>query len=152
MTFYKCIWICHIWPNIARFRLWTPAAQILLKDVTEITIDEAAILVGILPAPASFRPDKFPHLAQEKRDRVLQRMAQAGWNVQDALDSPIPIYAVSPLGKFKHAAFAQASISWLEDNFEKRQLYTTGLNVFTSLDIVAQKEGGYSIKCRHCKL
>ena len=37
-------------------------------------------------------------------------------------------------------AFAQASISWLESNFDKRQLYTTGLKVFTSLDIVAQSE------------
>ncbi len=110
------------------------------KDVTNISIDEAAILVGILPAPAIFRPDKFPHLAQEKRDRVLNRMEHAGWNVQSALERPIPIFAVSPLGRFKYPSYAQASISWLENNFDKRQLYTTGLKVFTSLDLVAQKE------------
>ena len=63
------------------------------KDITNISIDEAAILVGILPAPAILRPDKFPHLAQEKRDRVLQRMATGGWNIDDALKRPIPIAA-----------------------------------------------------------
>ena len=110
------------------------------KDIQDLSINESAILVGILPAPAAFRPDKFPDRAQEKRDRVLRLLQQAGWNVQDALNSPIPIFSVSPLGQFKYPAFAQASISWLEDNFGKQQLYTTGLKVFTSLDIVAQSE------------
>ena len=36
------------------------------KDVADITINEAAILVGILPAPATYRPDKFPARAQKK--------------------------------------------------------------------------------------
>lgn len=110
------------------------------KELQDIDINEAAILVGILPAPAAFRPDKFPGRAQEKRDRVLRLLQRAGWNVDKAITSPIPISSVSPLGKFQYPAFAQASISWLESNFETRQLYTTGLNVFTSLDIVAQSE------------
>lgn len=110
------------------------------KDIHDLNINEAAILVGILPAPAAFRPDKFPDRAQEKRDRVLRLLDRAGWNVQDALSSPIPISSVSPLSRFKYPAFAQASISWLENNFDKRQLYTSGLKVFTSLDVVAQSE------------
>ena len=108
------------------------------KDVRDININEAAILVGILPAPAAYRPDKSPAKAQQKRDRVLKIMGANGWNVSDALESAIPIASVSPLGQFRFTAFAQASLSWLEDHLETQTLYSTGLQVFTSLDVVMQ--------------
>ena len=108
------------------------------KDIRDININEAAILVGILPAPATYRPDKSPAKAQQKRDRVLKIMATNGWNVSDALESAIPISSVSPLGQFRFTAFAQASLSWLEDHLETQTLYSTGLQVFTSLDVVMQ--------------
>ena len=108
------------------------------KDIRDININEAAILVGILPAPAAYRPDKSPAKAQQKRDRVLKIMAANGWNVNDALESAIPISSVSPLGQFRFTAFAQASLSWLEDHLETQILYSTGLQVFTSLDVVMQ--------------
>jgi len=108
------------------------------KDVADITINEAAILVGILPAPATYRPDKFPARAQKKRDRVLRLLEQAGWNVSNALASSIPIGSISPLGHFRFPAFAQATLSWLEDHLETQTLYSTGLQVFTSVDIVLQ--------------
>ena len=111
------------------------------KDIRDININEAAILVGILPAPAAYRPDKSPAKAQQKRDRVLKIMAGNGWNVSDALESAIPIASVSPLGQFRFTAFAQASLSWLEDHLETQTLgfHSTGLQVFTSLDVVLQE-------------
>ncbi len=109
------------------------------KDIRDIDINEASILVGILPAPATLRPDKFPARAQTKRDRVLGLLGKAGWNVTDALAGPIPIASVSPLGSFRFPAFAQASISWLEENLDNQTLYATGLQVFTSVDVVLQE-------------
>ena len=65
-------------------------------------------------------------------------MAENGWNVSDALESAIPIASVSPLGQFRFTAFAQASLSWLEEHLETQTFYSTGLQVFTSLDVVLQ--------------
>ena len=109
------------------------------KDVREIDLNEAAILVGILPAPGSFRPDKYPERAQEKRDRVLRIMQKEGWNVKKALESPIPIASVSTLTNFQNPAFVQASISWLTDNIAEETLYGAGLNIFTSMDLLLQQ-------------
>ncbi len=109
------------------------------KDIRDVNINEAAILVGILPAPAAYRPDKYPAKSQQKRDRVLNLLKKAGWNVEGALSSGIPIASVSPLSKFRFPAFAQASLSWLEDHLETQTLYATGLQVFTSVDIVLQE-------------
>ena len=37
----------------------------------DLSISQAATLVGILPSPGSFRPDKYPQKSFEKRHRVL---------------------------------------------------------------------------------
>jgi membrane peptidoglycan carboxypeptidase len=110
------------------------------KDIRDVTLDEAAILVGILPAPGSFRPDKFPDKAQEKRDRVLNLLKNEGWDVQSSIESPIPISTNSQLTKYIHPAYVQASISWLTTRIDPDILYGAGLNVHTAMDPVIQKE------------
>ncbi len=48
------------------------------KAVKNLTLSEAATLVGILPAPNSFNPVRNPKAAEEFRNRVLSRMAAMG--------------------------------------------------------------------------
>jgi len=48
------------------------------KSATELTLSEAATLVGILPAPNSFNPIQDYNTAIEYRDRVINRMAAQG--------------------------------------------------------------------------
>lgn len=110
------------------------------KDIRDISIDEAALLVGILPAPAKFRPDKKPALAEEKRNRVLLLMKAQGWDIGRSLQAPISIRAHSQLAMFKHPAFVQATISWLEQRIPAKTLYGSGLQVFTSMDLIVQQE------------
>ena len=110
------------------------------KDIRDTTIDEAALLVGILPAPARFRPDKRPALAEEKRNRVLRLMKANGWDVERSLQSPISITTHSQMTQFKHPAFVQATISWLEQEVPKKVIYGSGLQVFTSMDLIIQQE------------
>ncbi|MBD2073734.1 transglycosylase domain-containing protein [Phormidium sp. FACHB-592] len=53
------------------------AAQFYLgKSAKDLTLSEAATLVGILPAPNSFNPVRDYNKAIELRDGVLQRMAE----------------------------------------------------------------------------
>lgn len=55
------------------------AAQFYLgKSAKELTLSEAATLVGILPAPNSFNPVRNYQKAIEQRDGVLSRMASLG--------------------------------------------------------------------------
>lgn len=55
------------------------------KSASELTLSEAATLVGILPAPNSFNPVQDYDAAVDYRDRVITRMAAQGKvSLQDA--------------------------------------------------------------------
>lgn len=56
------------------------------KSAKDLTLSEAATLVGILPAPNSFNPIQNYQLAVEYRDRVLERMQSMGMISQQEAD------------------------------------------------------------------
>jgi penicillin-binding protein 1A len=53
------------------------------KSAADLTLSEAATLVGILPAPNSFNPVQDYETAVQLRDRILNRMAAQGKVSQD---------------------------------------------------------------------
>ena len=57
------------------------------KSATDLTLSEAATLVGILPAPNTFNPIQNYQLAVEYRDRVIERMLQLGMISRDEADT-----------------------------------------------------------------
>jgi penicillin-binding protein 1C len=48
------------------------------KESTRLSAAEAALLVAIPRSPERLRPDRHPEAARSARDRVLERMAEAG--------------------------------------------------------------------------
>ena len=44
------------------------------KESKELTIDESALLVGLLPSPASYSPVRHPERARKRRNTVLRLM------------------------------------------------------------------------------
>ena len=53
----------------------TAAQGYYQKDVSELTVDEAATLVGLLKAPSLYEPFDHPARAKKARNLVLRRMA-----------------------------------------------------------------------------
>ena len=53
------------------------------KSASDLNIEEAATLVGILPAPNAFNPVKDYQAAVDYRNRVIQRMVQLGMISQE---------------------------------------------------------------------
>lgn len=49
------------------------------KSVQELTLEESAMLVGIIKRPAGFSPYLNPAAAKQTRDRTLQRMEKLGF-------------------------------------------------------------------------
>lgn len=56
------------------------------KSAKDLTLSEAATLVGILPAPNSFNPIQNYQVAVQYRDRVLERMREMGMVSQEEAD------------------------------------------------------------------
>lgn len=54
------------------------------KDVSNLTLSEAATLAGSIQAPPAYSPFRFPDKARERRNVVLRTMADVGYISQDA--------------------------------------------------------------------
>ncbi|MDX1396077.1 MAG: PBP1A family penicillin-binding protein [Gemmatimonadota bacterium] len=48
------------------------------KDVTELTVDESAMIAGIIRGPSIYSPHRHPERAKARRDLVLRLMHQEG--------------------------------------------------------------------------
>jgi penicillin-binding protein 1B len=48
------------------------------KDVTQLTLPEAALLAGMIRSPNRYNPYKYPDVAFERRNQVLESMKEAG--------------------------------------------------------------------------
>jgi penicillin-binding protein 1B len=48
------------------------------KDVTAVTLPEAALLAGMIRSPNRYNPYKYPEVAFERRNQVLKSMVEAG--------------------------------------------------------------------------
>src|SRR5438045_6545010 len=48
------------------------------KDVTQLTLPEASILAGLIRSPNRYNPYKYPNVAYERRNQVLESMKEAG--------------------------------------------------------------------------
>ena len=49
------------------------------RDPAELTLDEAAALAAMIRAPGAYAPADHPRALLERRNRVLQRLADLGW-------------------------------------------------------------------------
>ncbi|MDZ7821348.1 MAG: transglycosylase domain-containing protein [Candidatus Marinimicrobia bacterium] len=65
------------------------------KDARDLTLDESAMLIGILPAPSRFSPRFYHDRAIRRRNLVLRNMVKNGKITQqqfvDGLSMPTPI-------------------------------------------------------------
>ncbi len=48
------------------------------KDVTQLTLPEAALIAGIIRSPNRYNPYRHPEKVRDRRNQVLQSMAEAG--------------------------------------------------------------------------
>lgn len=63
------------------------------KSPAQLSYSDAALLAVLPQAPSRLRPDRWPHRAEEARNKVLRRMAQQGvWTskqVEESLEEPV---------------------------------------------------------------
>src|SRR5581483_950863 len=65
------------------------------KDVSQLTLPEAALLAGLVQRPSYFNPFRYPDRARERRDLVLSLMRQNGYitgaQYEQAVASPVAL-------------------------------------------------------------
>lgn len=111
------------------------------KELSELTTGEAALLVGLIPAPGRYNPFANPTLAKQRRDLVLEVMHQQNYISQEELDKakqePLPekppVAETAP-GQY----FIEHIRRILEPKYGMDVLWKAGLNIYTTVDIDQQ--------------
>lgn len=112
------------------------------KNISDISIEEAATLAGIIKAPSYFNPRKHPERAKERRDTVLGKMRDLGFisaaEYTTAINKPLRIAQ-----QHEHRRIAQFFTSTLEAELSQtidiENAPSTGLAVYTGLDLGMQR-------------
>ncbi|MCR4397854.1 MAG: penicillin-binding protein 1A [Firmicutes bacterium] len=113
------------------------------KNVEDLTIAEAALLAGMVQAPAAYDPYTHPQAARTRQAAVLQLMAKHGFiseaEADKAASSPLMF---KPLKKSEiewGAFFADYVLQQLLSRYSPETVYESGLQVYTTVDPEIQK-------------
>lgn len=72
------LYLNHVYFGSGNYGINDAAKFYFNKNVSDLNLNESAILVGILKAPSKLAPDKNPELAERRSDIVLQNMIHNG--------------------------------------------------------------------------
>ncbi|MDH4258161.1 MAG: transglycosylase domain-containing protein, partial [Candidatus Aminicenantes bacterium] len=113
------------------------------KTVSELTLEEAALIAGIPRGPTIYDPYKYPDKALERRNHVFDRMVAEGYlsrvEADEAKAKPL---GVLPLhrGTSEFAAYFREEVRrYLIENYGDAALYRKGLKVYTTLNPTYQR-------------
>jgi penicillin-binding protein 1A len=107
---------------------------------------EAALLAGIIASPSTYSPRANPEIALDRRNLVLQRMAEQGYITPEEYErysqEPLPTPAeITPPAERSEAPYFT---SWLRqqlvDMYGPGQAFGGGLEVHSTLDLDLQRQ------------
>jgi penicillin-binding protein 1A len=120
------------------------------KSAKDLTLEEAAMLAGIIQSPARQSPYVNMDAAKRRRGYVLQRMADEGYVTQQQAEAAnkIPItLAGQPKQPQSIAPFFLEEIrKYLERQYGAKALYESGLSVTTTLDPTLQQVANHAVQ------
>jgi penicillin-binding protein 1A len=148
--------------GVGTYGVGTAAQRFLSVDISEVTVDQAAMLAGILRSPSNNNPISNPENARARRDVVLGQMASGGFITREEADRaqslplrvafsepPVPDQPfwsdwVARLLINEELAEALGSqtdaLQAMGDTSEerRRRVFQTGLRITTTLDLRLQ--------------
>ena len=122
------------------------------KSSRDLTLSEAALLAGLIPAPSRYSPRVDPVASEQKRQIVLGKMLDANMIDQAAYDAAVPeavwlatkgappgpatiVYPIETQ-QSSDPYFTDYVFKWLESHLPggRDQIYQDGLKIETTLD------------------
>ena len=120
------------------------------KSAKNLSLEEAALLAGIVQSPARQSPYVNMDAAKRRRAYVLQRMADEGYITQARADAgkETPIVTRGQPNQPPGVApfFVEEIRKHLEQQYGSKVLYENGLSVTTTLDVKLQQAANQAIE------
>lgn len=120
------------------------------KSAKELTLEEAALLAGIVQLPARQSPYVNMDAALRRRAYVLQRMADEGYitaeQAETAKQTPIALRGQPQQPRSAAPFFLEEIRKHLEREYGAKALYESGLAVTTTLDAGLQDAANRAVR------
>ena len=113
------------------------------RPANELSVPEIATLVAIIKGPSYYNPRKYAERTKERRDLVLRMLFDENEINRDEyeryVNRPLGLASGASLASGKHPAFMEQVRRELNEILAEPSLRDSGVKVFTTLDIVAQR-------------
>ncbi len=118
------------------------------KPLKELSIDQMALLVGMVKGASYYNPKRNPEHASQRRNIVLNTMSSSGLITarQSEKLSDKPVITVKHAKSGLYPAFIDVVKLQLQQDYQSEDLSSEGLRVFTTLDPYIQFETEQAIK------
>lgn len=123
------------------------------KEASQLSVPQAALLVGMLKATTSYNPIKNPEKSLERRNVVLSQMSKYNYLPKTALEK----YKTTPIGievgnddegsendSYLRTAVDKYLEKWCDEN--NYNLYEDGLKIYTTIDSKLQGYAEEAVK------
>ena len=112
------------------------------KSASKLSLDEAALLAGLIRTPGRDSPLKDPERAVARRNEILRRMERNNYISSDQFKElshrPLDLALTRQKSEIGHY-FSEEVRRALQKRYGDDKLYKAGLRVFTTLDLELQK-------------
>ncbi len=113
------------------------------RPANELNTPEIATLVAMIKGPSYYNPRRYPDRVKERRDLVLRLLFEQNEidrdDYQQYVNQPLNLASGASLASGQHPAFMDRVRRELSDILAEPSLRDSGVKVFTTLDIVAQR-------------
>jgi penicillin-binding protein 1B len=138
------------WRGSFRIHGFGEAAEAYLgKDLSQVTLPEAAQIAGMIQRPAYFDPYRHPDRLKERRNIVLGLMRQNGFvNDRDyavAVDAPLTV-ARGAAQSVEAPYFVDLVSDALQSKFQDADLQANPFRIYTSLDMRLQRAATEAVR------
>ncbi|MGN8644541.1 transglycosylase domain-containing protein [Gracilibacillus sp. HCP3S3_G5_1] len=113
------------------------------KEVSELTVSEAALLAGLPQRPNGYNPFSNPEEAEQRRNIVLSAMERNNFISSETAEEAKSIDIESMLHQEQKKQVYQGFIDHvinelIDKGFEENELFNGGFHIYTTLDTEAQ--------------
>jgi len=135
------------------FGIKSAAFTFFTSKPTQLTVEQSAVLVGLLKAPSFYSPVQNPGNSLNRRNNVLYQMAKYNFLDKATTDSlcrlPLGLKLNTSRNKSEGASYFRDAVArslqkWCKEN--DYDLYTDGLKIYTTIDSRMQAYAEESLK------
>lgn len=107
------------------------------KPSTQLSLYEAALLMGLLKAPSRYSPAQSTKRAENRTKQVLQTMVNAGYLTPGGMEATLTLASGSP--EITNASSVHYFTDWVIDHLRQIVSLNQDLDVITTLDLQQQE-------------